>query len=246
MSGSDVRHCGLAQSRFSVRKSKRPAGSTLGFQNWPIKHPRKSWRKMPIQTRSRGCSRPNRVRRFYLITVFRLFSPWRDPWDATGAFIRGGRWNSPGTAVLYSASSLSLGCLEILVHIRNANNFPDYAYSQLAIPEQQIEEWESTTASRSPERRRAIFDSEVLAREEGDIWIHNRRALRQHSYRRPGTPEFKVPPWILTHPVRQVPSAVIPQEWNYLIDPDDETLRSGWSVPRPFRIDPRLLDPRIR
>ena len=164
-----------------------------------------------------------------MITVFRLFSPWHHPWDATGAFRRGGRWNSPGTAVLYTASSLSLACLEILVHIRNPNNFPAYSYSELAIPERQIEAWESTDPIRSPERRKAILESEVLSREEGDIWIRNRQ--------RKAVPAL---------PVRQVPSAVIPQEWNYLIDPDDDTLRGGWSAPREFRIDPRLLDPSLR
>jgi hypothetical protein len=31
-------------------------------------------------------------------------------------------------------------------------------------------------------------------------------------------------------PVMQVPSVVIPQEWNYLVDPEDEELNAGWSV----------------
>lgn len=140
----------------------------------------------------------------------------------------GGRWNSPGTAVLYTASSLSLACLEILVHIRSPNNFPSYSYSQLAIPEDQIEPWESNDPARSPERRKAILESEVLSREDGDIWIRERQ-------RRP-TPLH----------VRQVPSVVVPQEWDYLVDPEEKTLREGWSEPKLFRIDPRLLDPSLR
>ena len=183
-----------------------------------------------------------------MITVFRLFSPWHDPWDATGAFIRGGRWNSPGTAILYAASSLSLACLEILVHIRNPNNFPVYAYSQMTIPADQIEEWESADPIRSPERRKAIFKSEVLSREEGDIWIRGRqRKTVPHKTYRPGEPsEIEKSSWAPPLPVRQVPSAVIPEEWNYLIDPSDDALRGGWSRPKAFRIDPRLLDPSLR
>lgn len=183
-----------------------------------------------------------------MITAFRLFSPQHDPWDATGAFRRGGRWNSPGPAVLYAASSLSLACLEILVHIRNPNNFPIRAYSKVGIPEDQIERWESTDPIRSPERREAIFESEVLSREEGDLWIRDRqyKSVSLKTYRPGETSEversYAAPPL----PVWQVPSAVIPQEWNYLIDPDDDILRGGWSAPRAFSIDPRLLDPSLR
>jgi RES domain-containing protein len=162
-----------------------------------------------------------------LITVFRLFSPWRDPWDAAGAFLQGGRWNSPGKAVLYTASSLSLACLEILVHIRNPGNFPVYSYSQLAIPKDQIEPWESSDPIRSPERRKAIVESEVLSREEGDIWIRERqRDPAPHQFYTPGeAPETGTYVFARPLPVRQVPSAVVPQEWNYLIDPEEETLR---------------------
>lgn len=182
-----------------------------------------------------------------MITVFGLFSPRHDRWDATGALRRGGRWNNPGTAVLYAASSLSLACLEILVHIRNPSNFPVYSYSQIAIPEHQIEQWEINDP-RSPERRKAIFESEVLSREEGDIWIRNRRCkpAPHKAYRPEETPEIEKSYWVPPLPVRQISSAVVPQEWNYLIDPDDDTLRGGWSAPREFRIDPRLLDPSLR
>lgn len=182
-----------------------------------------------------------------MITVFRLFSPWRNPWDAAGAFAHGGRWNSPGSAVLYSASSLSLACLEILVHIRNPSNFPVYSYAQLAIPEGQIELWESGDPIRSPERRQAILESEVLSREEGDIWIRERqRKSDPRRVYRSGQASETVQYVSRPLPVRQVPSAVVPQEWNYLIDPEEEVLQRGWSQPKPFRIDSRLLDPGLR
>lgn len=39
-----------------------------------------------------------------------------DPWDATGTGRFGGRWNSPGHAVLYTADTYAGALLEILAH----------------------------------------------------------------------------------------------------------------------------------
>ena len=36
--------------------------------------------------------------------------------DSTGAFLKGGRWNSPGRRVLYAAQTYAGAMLEILVH----------------------------------------------------------------------------------------------------------------------------------
>jgi RES domain-containing protein len=153
-----------------------------------------------------------------LIDAFRLFAPWRQPGDATGAIRRGRRWNSPGTAILYAAyaaSSLSLACLEVLVHLRHIENIPPYSYAGISIPNSEIEDW-----GKPNDWTQAILESDVLSREIGDNWIEQSRKA-----------------------VLQVPSAVIPQEWNYLIEPS-AGLR--WSDPKPFRIDPRLIDPSLR
>lgn len=39
-----------------------------------------------------------------------------DPWDGTGALLHGGRWHSPGRAVIYAADSFAGSLLEVLVH----------------------------------------------------------------------------------------------------------------------------------
>lgn len=53
----------------------------------------------------------------------------------TGAIKTGGRWNERGTPALYAASSLSLACLEILVHMRWTDLVPpDYVYSVIEVP----------------------------------------------------------------------------------------------------------------
>jgi RES domain-containing protein len=166
------------------------------------------------------------------MVLFRLFLQGREPGDATGAYRSGGRWNSPGTAVLYSASSLSLACLEILVHIRRVENLPEYSYSELEIQNRQVHPWDE-----APARTLAILESQELSRERGDDWIERRRKVSARG----------ILPQPL--PVLQVPSAVVPQEWNYLIDPNDWASTfpaTSWSRPKPFRIDPRLVDPDVR
>ena len=49
--------------------------------------------------------------------------------DGEGARKYGGRWNSPGVAVVYTASSVSLAVLETRVHLRT----PPISYVLLAI-----------------------------------------------------------------------------------------------------------------
>jgi RES domain-containing protein len=161
--------------------------------------------------------------------AYRLFAPWRGPTDAEGAFRWGGRWNSPGTALLYAASSLSLACLEILVHLRSTANIPELVNSEFDIPDDQIRLWIEPEA-----RIRAILESEVLTRETGDNWIAGRRG---RSVYRLSDMEIR--------PVFQVPSAVVPQEWNYLIDPEAVGL-IRWSTPKDFRMDSRLIEPGSR
>jgi hypothetical protein len=75
--------------------------------------------------------------------AYRLCGRSRDPRDPSGALKRGGRWNKPGVAVLYCASSLSLACLEQLVHIRNPENLPSFHYAEVSIPRELITPWGS-------------------------------------------------------------------------------------------------------
>ena len=49
--------------------------------------------------------------------IYRLHRAVREAADYTGAVLAGGRWNSPGTPMLYASQHLSLACLEILVHL---------------------------------------------------------------------------------------------------------------------------------
>lgn len=48
--------------------------------------------------------------------------------DGEGAWRYGGRWNSPGTRVVYCSANLSLAALETLVHLN-----PPVAFKSVAI-----------------------------------------------------------------------------------------------------------------
>ena len=48
-----------------------------------------------------------------------------------GAKIAGGRWNNPGTLMVYTAGSHSLAILEILVHLQSQNLLQRYALFEL-------------------------------------------------------------------------------------------------------------------
>ncbi|MDQ2947304.1 MAG: RES family NAD+ phosphorylase [Acidobacteriota bacterium] len=61
--------------------------------------------------------------------VFRLHRGQRLAADYGGSQLYSNRWNLAGTPMLYAASSLSLACLEILVHLMPGQIPPAYVYS---------------------------------------------------------------------------------------------------------------------
>ena len=68
------------------------------------------------------------------MTVYRLHRAARAAGDYTGAMLAGGRWNSIGTPMLYTAEHLSLACLEILVHLDKSQLPDDYVWSKADLP----------------------------------------------------------------------------------------------------------------
>ena len=53
-----------------------------------------------------------------MISCYRLFRARYGPFDSRGAVLAGGRWNHKGVSMLYTSATLSLACLEVLVHVR--------------------------------------------------------------------------------------------------------------------------------
>lgn len=131
-----------------------------------------------------------------------------------GARRFGGRWNSPGVSMVYTAQSQALAALEILVNVESAELLKHYVVIEVVITPSLITKIEIPVLPRNwradppPKTIRAI----------GDNWIAQGNSA-----------------------VLEVPSSVVPAESNFLLNPrhsDFHKLRI--SKPIAFRFDRRL------
>ncbi len=151
-------------------------------------------------------------------TVYRIFkTKHRAGWsDNEGAFRFGGRWNSPGTRILYAASSLSLATLELFVHHNSEALLTAYSFASVTIDEAVVERVENLAGLPN---NWGMFPSPEETQRISDEWVASGTGL-----------------------VLSVPSAVLPVERNYLINvghPDFSKL--GRSRPERFVVDKRLI-----
>src|SRR5205814_1091186 len=91
--------------------------------------------------RGRGLDRPVgawgvRVK----IRAWRIFKPRHGASAFTGEGARryGGRWNSKGVAVVYTAASCSLAALEMLVHLQNQQILKKYLVAEVSFDSRQV------------------------------------------------------------------------------------------------------------
>jgi len=153
------------------------------------------------------------------VRVWRLVRKRRLPDALTGEGprIAGGRWNSPGVRVVYASSSQSLATLEYLVRA-NPLRAPHDVYSIWADVPDDLR-LEIIRPDRLVKKWRQ-YDPPVQAlRDLGDEWFARARTA-----------------------VLQVPSAVVPEENNFLLNPthdDFVRIKIGHSMRVSF--DGRLL-----
>ena len=77
--------------------------------------------------------------------VFRIGHPdYINDLSGTGAALQGGRWNSQGLKVIYTAETSSLAILELLAHIKGAEGLP-YKLIQILLPDSQVKELSEIT-----------------------------------------------------------------------------------------------------
>ena len=132
--------------------------------------------------------------------------------DGEGARLVGGRWNSPGRAVVYMAESVALAVLENLVHM-SRQDFPiGYVCVGAVIPD-------SMSIATAQDLRLRADLWELSSQGLGDWWIDSKESA-----------------------VLEVPSAVVADEHIYLINPaHPDFARIVADPPALFHFDPRLF-----
>lgn len=133
-----------------------------------------------------------------------------------GASFYGGRWNSPGRPVIYTASNLALAFVEIIPGLRKGV-FPKGFVSLNIHIENSVSKKEINLSDFPHEEGEKKVNSWFT--EEGDKWIDEKKEL-----------------------LLIVPSVIIPEEKNILINPHHpELLSVKIKEIKPFTVDPRFI-----
>jgi RES domain-containing protein len=147
------------------------------------------------------------------MVVYRIcLEKWSKELKASGA---GGRWNSKGKLVIYTAASRALACLENLVHRSGEGLNSNFKILTIEIPDSA-----KITEIKISELDKDWYEyvNYSYCRSIGDKWIQNCNTL-----------------------IMKVPSAIIPAESNYLINPSHNDFKKiRIAAIEDFKFDPRV------
>ncbi len=106
-----------------------------------------------------------------------------------GARLYGGRWNHPGTAMIYTAETQSLAALELLVHLDSTALLDQYILIEVGIEKSLIlrldlKEWPKDWRESPPPAR---------LREIGDAWSEAGKSVALRVPQRPGAGGEQLP-----------------------------------------------------
>lgn len=137
-----------------------------------------------------------------------------EPLSGEGARRVGGRWNHRGTPLVYLAESIALATLEVLVHLQDLDTLPKYVLRRFSFDATLVQELSRTHLPIDW----AMFPHPQSTKIIGEEWVARGSSV-----------------------LLKVPSAVSPQEANYLLNPlhpDVEKIEIGSILKQAF--DPRL------
>jgi len=135
--------------------------------------------------------------------------------SGTGARLYGGRWNGVGNAMVYLAANRAMAVLEVLVHL-SPTIFPqDFCIAEIEVPGNSV----------------LTVDNQALPANWQDVSPPNE--LKQL-----GDYFIKQQQYLLM----KVPSAILPQEFNYLMNPlHPEAVKIKVLNQQSFSFDERLV-----
>lgn len=140
-----------------------------------------------------------------------------DDLSGRGAEKDGGRWNLPGSPVIYAASTRALACLETIVHF-NAGGLPLNRYLvQFDVPDDLWRKAETLDVRALP----VGWDAEPpgkVSLDAGEAWLKRKASL-----------------------LLIVPSVIVPEEQNVLINP----LHRGAAAVAARKVRKWIYDPRL-
>lgn len=133
-----------------------------------------------------------------------------------GAALEGGRWNPAGVGVVYASQHLAMAAMERLVHLKpGSGSKVRYNVFRLHFRDVAIEVVSPAKLPTTWNAKPPSPETQRLGRE----WFESGRTA-----------------------ILQVPSAIIPSEWNFVLNPTHPDFRRiKIDPPEPFAFDPRLL-----
>jgi RES domain-containing protein len=134
--------------------------------------------------------------------------------DGKAAARFGGRWNSPGRRAVYASGTKSLALLEILVHLDVGTPLPRLVAFTFDVDDTLVARVRTADLPRQWRTTHGFAATQPI----GDDWLASGSSL-----------------------ALAVPSAIVPEEWNYVLNP----LHPAFARLKPGRAVPFLLDPRL-
>jgi RES domain-containing protein len=136
--------------------------------------------------------------------------------NGQGAAFEGGRWNPVGLGVVYASAHLAMAAMEKLVHLKpGLGGKVRYVCFRLHFDAMAIETIDVKTLPPNWDAKPVRSETQQLGAE----WIASRRTA-----------------------ILRVPSAIIPSEWNFVLNPAHPDFgRIRIEPAEPFAFDPRLL-----
>ena len=153
-----------------------------------------------------------------MIRVYRILRKRyaRNPFDGEGAYRYGGRWSSPGIRLAYASQHLSLAMIEYFVHLDRDDPPPDLVVAAADVPDDVSRVY--VAPGKLPATWRQTPAPVELAA-IGDRFTRRRREA-----------------------ILVVPSALAPDESNWLLNPDHPNFtRIRIHPPEPFAYDARFF-----